>query len=107
MDGVRDGERMGLAPLKKLDCLLTEAGEGGIFESVSTVLSDNEGRSLRERPRASDTPVAASAYSSAGLRFSGICSLMSVCGSTCVGDSSPIGFAVDVKRGVGFLSSDS
>lgn len=43
---------MGLAPLKKLDCLFTEAGDGGICAIVSIVRSDKDGRA---RPRVSGT----------------------------------------------------
>jgi hypothetical protein len=52
LDGARDGDRTGLLPLKKLDCLLAEAGDGGICASVSSVRSDKDGRTPR-RPRAS------------------------------------------------------
>jgi len=38
----REGGRIGLSAVKKLDFLLREAGDGGIWESVSMVLSDNE-----------------------------------------------------------------
>lgn len=40
---------MGLVPLKKLECL-EELGEGGIWDNVSIVRSDSEGRA---RPRVS------------------------------------------------------
>lgn len=53
MDGVRDGDRIGLDPLKKLDCLFTEAGDGGMCAIVSIVRSDRDGRSSRRRPRGS------------------------------------------------------
>lgn len=56
-DGVRDGDRTGLLPLKKLDCLLGGPGDGGIRDNVSIVRSDNEGRG---RPRRSASPTAAS-----------------------------------------------
>jgi hypothetical protein len=56
-DGVRDGDRTGLLPLKKLDCLLEGPGDGGIRDNVSIVRSDNEGRG---RPRRSASPTAAS-----------------------------------------------
>jgi hypothetical protein len=52
LDGARDGDRTGLPPLKKLDCLLVEAGDGGICASVSSVRSDKDGRTPR-RPRVS------------------------------------------------------
>lgn len=52
LDGARDRDRTGLLPLKKLDCLPTEAGDGGICASVSSVRSDNDGRTPR-RPRVS------------------------------------------------------
>lgn len=66
LDGVRDGDRIGLAPLKKLDCLFTEAGEGGILDSVSIVRSD------RVRPRASSA-ASTSSSSTTGLASSAIC----------------------------------
>jgi hypothetical protein len=56
-DGVRDGDRTGLLPLKKLDCLVEGPGDGGIRDNVSIVRSDNEGRG---RPRRSASPTAAS-----------------------------------------------
>lgn len=49
-EGGRDGERIGLVGLKALDGFLEEAGEGGICERVSIVLSDSDGRM---RPRGS------------------------------------------------------
>lgn len=52
LDGARDGDRIGLLPLKKLDCLRAEAGDGGICAKVSSVRSDSEGRTPR-RPLAS------------------------------------------------------
>jgi hypothetical protein len=56
-DGVREGDRIGLSPLKKLDCLLEGAGDGGSRDNVSIVRSDNEGRG---RPRRSASSTAAS-----------------------------------------------
>ena len=47
----RDGERIGLVALKKLDCLLEGPLGVVIWDRVSTVLSDNDG--LGARPRAS------------------------------------------------------
>lgn len=52
LDGARDADRIGLLPLKKLDSLLFEAGDGGICASVSSVRSDSDGRTPR-RPRTS------------------------------------------------------
>jgi hypothetical protein len=52
LDGARDGDRIGLVPLKKLGCLFTEAGDGGICANVSSVRSDSDGRTPR-RPRTS------------------------------------------------------
>ena len=45
----RGGGRIGLvlSTLKQLDFLLFEEGEGGICESVSTVLSDRDGLGFR------------------------------------------------------------
>lgn len=63
---------MGLGPLKKLDCLLTDTGDGGICAKVSIVRSDKEGRPSRVRPRASSAG-APSVSSAAGLTSSGIC----------------------------------
>lgn len=48
----RDGERIGLVALKKLDCR-DGPGDGGILDSVSIVLSDSDGFSNMLRPRAS------------------------------------------------------
>lgn len=74
MDGARVGERIGLAPLKKLDCLLTDAGDGGICDSVSSVRSDKDGRTSR-RPRSScvDAVDAVSSSPAIGVISSGIC----------------------------------
>lgn len=75
LDGARDGDRTGLAPLKKLDCRLTEAGEGGICASVSSVRSDNDGR-IPRRPRTSCvdmTDAVSSSPASAELTSSDIC----------------------------------
>ena len=46
---------MGLVPLKKLECL-EEPGEGGIWDNVSIVRSDSEGRA-RPRVSASSTDI--------------------------------------------------
>ena len=43
-DAGRDGGRIGLSFVKKLDFLLVGEGVGGIWESVSIVRSDSEGR---------------------------------------------------------------
>lgn len=51
----RDGERIGLVALKKLDCLLDGPGDGGILDSVSIVLSDSDGFSNMVRPRVSES----------------------------------------------------
>lgn len=74
MDGARDGERIGLAPLKKLDCLLTDAGDGGICDSVSSVRSDKDGRTSH-RPRSSCVDAVDAAYTSPaiGVISSGVC----------------------------------
>lgn len=48
----RDGERIGLVALKKLDCR-DGPGDGGILDSVSIVLSDSDGFSSMVRPRTS------------------------------------------------------
>lgn len=107
LDGVRDGERIGLAPLKKLDCRLTDAGDGGICDRVSIVRSDKEGRSPRARPRASSGS-ATSASPVIGLTSTGIClGSKSSWGSIPLPGSSPMGFAGDEYRGADFLSSDS
>lgn len=52
-DDGRDGERIGLAGLKKLDRFLRDTGDGGICDRVSMVRSDKEVRVIRARPRAS------------------------------------------------------
>jgi hypothetical protein len=85
LDGVLDGDRIGLAPLKKLDCLFTEAGEGGILDSVSIVRSD------RVRPRVSSAPSTSS--SATGLTSSAIGVLFTSLGSFCVDRSSLMTFA--------------
>lgn len=74
LDGARDGDRTGLPPLKKLDCLLTEAGDGGICASVSSVRSDKDGR-IPRRPRASwaDAIDAVSSSPAFELASSGTC----------------------------------
>jgi hypothetical protein len=73
-DGARDGDRTGLLPLKKLDCLLAEPGDGGICASVSSVRSDKDGRTPR-RPRASwaDAIDAVSSSPAVELASSGTC----------------------------------
>lgn len=58
----RDGERIGLVALKKLDCLLEGPFGVVIWDRVSTVLSDNDG--LVARPRASVSCAASSSSSS-------------------------------------------
>jgi hypothetical protein len=73
LDGVRDGDRMGLAPLKKLDCLFTEAGDGGICAIVSIVRSDRDGRSSRRRPRGSCASLSSSSYTPNNLALSDVC----------------------------------
>ena len=74
LDGARDGDRTGLPPLKKLDCLLADAGDGGICASVSSVRSDKDGRTPR-RPRASwaDPIDTVSSSPAVELAFSGMC----------------------------------
>lgn len=74
LDGARDGDRTGLLPLKKLDCLLTEAGDGGICASVSSVRSDKDGR-IPRRPRDSwaDTIDAVSSSPAVEPASSGAC----------------------------------
>jgi hypothetical protein len=52
LDGARDGDRIGLELLKKLACLFTEAGDGGICAKVSSVRSDKDERTPL-RPRTS------------------------------------------------------
>ena len=52
LDGAREGDRIGLEPLKKLELLFTDAGDGGICARVSRVRSDSDGR-ISRRPRAS------------------------------------------------------
>lgn len=87
LDGARDGDRIGLEPLKKLDCLLTEAGDGGICAKVSRVRSDSDGRTSR-RPRAScaDATDAVSSSPATELSSSEIWVSPSSPGvSTCVG----------------------
>ena len=74
LDGARDGDRTGLLPLKKLDCLLAEAGDGGICASVSSVRSDKDGR-IPRRPRASWADVVDAVSSSPAIEpaSSGTC----------------------------------
>jgi hypothetical protein len=48
---LRGSYRTGLPPLKKLDCLLVEAGDGGICASVSSVRSDKDHMFQRGRAR--------------------------------------------------------
>lgn len=79
LDGARDGDRTGLPPLKKLDCLLAEAGDGGICASVSSVRSDKDGRTPR-RPRASwaDAIDTVSSSPAVELASSGTCASSSL-----------------------------
>jgi hypothetical protein len=74
LDGAREGDRIGLVPLKKLDCLFTEAGDGGICANVSNVRSDKDGRTPR-RPRTScvDAMDAVSSSPTTELNSSEIC----------------------------------
>jgi hypothetical protein len=86
LDGARDGERIGLAPLKKLDCLIDDAGDGGICDSVSSVRSDKDGRTSR-RPRSScvDAVDAVSSSPTIGVVSSGMCiSSAPLCVSSCI-----------------------
>jgi hypothetical protein len=110
-DGARDGDRTGLAPLKKLDCLLTEAGDGGICASVSSVRSDNDGR-ISRRPRTScvdiidatsSSPAAGPASSKSRVSFSP--PLASSCLRT--GKGSFCGLGGDKWRENGFFTSVS
>lgn len=69
----RDGGRIGLSLLKKLDRLLRTAGEDGIFCSVSIVRSEREGRGLLGRPccasSSTTVPICSSITSSLGSCF--------------------------------------
>lgn len=65
----RDGERIGLVALKKLDCLREGPFGVVIWDRVSTVLSDNDG--LVARPRASVSCAAASSSSSIPVAVEG------------------------------------
>ena len=64
-DEAREGERIGLAELKKPSRLFTVPGDGGIWDRVSIVRSDKDGRTTLARPLAS-TPCSSYAISDAG-----------------------------------------
>lgn len=59
----REGGRIGLSPLKKLDRLLRTAGEEGIFCNVSIVRSDKEGRGFRGRSCCASSSTTVSIFS--------------------------------------------
>lgn len=89
--------------MKKLDCRFTDAGDGGMFDIVSIVRSDSEGRVCRTRPRASCPSSSPTELTSSGVSVSSEPWM----GSVDARGISSRGFAGDKYREEGFFSSDS